>query len=339
MKAMQEQEQGAALLDVRKLSVLIKQSSRQKVRAVDAVSFSVGVGETLALVGESGAGKSLTAMAIMRLHKAQSMGVEADSIRLDGQELSTLSDREIRKIRGSTMAMIFQDPLSSLNPVLTVERQLVEAIRLHNDMSAAAARQRALELLDMVRIPAAKSRLGEYSHRLSGGMRQRVMIAMALAGNPKLILADEPTTALDVTISAQILDLLRELQTELGVGMLFITHDLHAVRSIAHRVAVMYSGRIVETGNVEDVFSRPHHPYTEGLLAARPHGSFSLDGHKLREIPGTVPSPADRPAGCAFGPRCNRSQPDCESQPPSLRNETGARTSFACYHPLKEVPA
>ncbi|MET3792910.1 ABC transporter ATP-binding protein [Aquamicrobium terrae] len=325
------------LLDVHNLSVAVKLASKARAYAVDKVSFSVGVGETLALVGESGAGKSLTAMALMRLHKAQTMDVEADRIDLLGRDIARMNDREIRSIRGSTVAMIFQDPLSALNPVLTVERQLVESIVLHNDMSRSQARKRALELLDMVRIPAAGSRLSEYSHRLSGGMRQRVMIAMALAGNPKLILADEPTTALDVTISAQILDLLKELQRDLGVGMLFITHDLHAVRTVAHRVAVMYSGRIVETGDVSKVFNDPSHPYTEGLLAARPHGSFVGAAHRLREIPGTVPAPADRPAGCAFAPRCNRRTAECEVRPPPL--EYVGPAGFACYHPLQEVPA
>ncbi|MBX3581053.1 MAG: ABC transporter ATP-binding protein [Rhizobiaceae bacterium] len=301
------------------------------------MSFSVGVGETLALVGESGAGKSLTAMALMRLHKTQFMDVVADRIDLQGRDIARMNDREIRQIRGSKIAMIFQDPLTALNPVLTVERQLVESILLHNDLSRAGARQRALELLDMVRIPAAKSRLGEYSHRLSGGMRQRVMIAMALAGNPQLILADEPTTALDVTISAQILDLLRELQTNLGVGMLFITHDLHAVRTVAQRVAVMYSGRIVETGDVDTVFTAPRHPYTEGLLAARPHGSFVDGGHRLREIPGTVPTPSDRPAGCAFAPRCGHKTTECEETLPPL--ELWGKAGFACFHPLEGVPA
>lgn len=327
----------APLLNVENLSVIVKLASGERVDAVDKVSFSVGVGETLALVGESGAGKSLTAMALMRLHKTQFMDVVADRIDLQGRDIARMNDREIRQIRGSTVAMIFQDPLTALNPVLTVERQLVESILLHNHLSRTGARQRALELLDMVRIPAAKSRLGEYSHRLSGGMRQRVMIAMALAGNPKLILADEPTTALDVTISAQILDLLRELQTNLGVGMLFITHDLHAVRTVAQRVAVMYSGRIVETGAVDTVFTAPSHPYTEGLLAARPHGSFVDGGHRLREIPGTVPAPSDRPAGCAFAPRCSHKTKECEERVPPL--EFRGKAGFACFHPLEGMPA
>jgi oligopeptide/dipeptide ABC transporter ATP-binding protein len=337
MTVWESTQQPRPLLDVQNLSVVVKLASKARVYAVDKVSFSVGVGETLALVGESGAGKSLTAMALMRLHKSKFMDVEADKIDLEGRDIGRMSDREIRSIRGSKVAMIFQDPLTALNPVLTVEKQLMESILLHNDMSRSQARRRALELLDMVRIPAARSRLSEYSHRLSGGMRQRVMIAMALAGNPKLILADEPTTALDVTISAQILDLLKELQHNLGVGMLFITHDLHAVRSVAHRVAVMYSGRIVETGDVSTVFHEPSHPYTEGLLAARPHGSFVGGGHRLREIPGTVPAPADRPKGCAFGPRCSHRTTECEVRTPKL--EYVGRSGFACYHPLQEVSA
>jgi peptide/nickel transport system ATP-binding protein len=325
----------ASLLDVEGLSILLKEKKRPDVAAVDDVSFSVAAGETLALVGESGAGKSLTALALMRLLPT-TLGITAKRITLDGRDLTAPSDNEIRAIRGSVMAMIFQDPLSSLNPVLTVERQLVEAIRLHEPISKADARRRALELLDMVRIPAAASRLAEYPHRLSGGMRQRVMIAMALAGRPKLILADEPTTALDVTISGQIIDLLMELQRDLGLGMLFITHDLHVVRTVAHRVAVMYSGRIVETGTVDEVFATPRHPYTEGLIQARPHGSFAVDGHRLREINGTVPVPAARPPGCAFEPRCARAEADCRVKPPVLAADNDPGRAFACFHPLKE---
>jgi peptide/nickel transport system ATP-binding protein len=322
------------LLDVEGLSILIK-DKRGDVRAVEDVSFTVAAGETLALVGESGAGKSLTALALMRL-LPKTLGVEAKRITLAGKDLTSPSETDIRKVRGSVMAMIFQDPLSALNPVLTVERQLVEAIRLHETISKTDARARALELLDMVRIPAASARLGEYPHRLSGGMRQRVMIAMALAGRPKLILADEPTTALDVTISGQILDLLKDLQRDLGLGMLFITHDLHVVRSVAHRVAVMYSGRFVESGTVADVFERPRHPYTEGLIQARPHGSFVTDGHRLREIAGTVPVPANRPPGCAFEPRCVRAEADCRQIVPPLALEPGTARSLACFHPLQQ---
>ncbi|WP_029076518.1 ABC transporter ATP-binding protein [Kaistia adipata] len=325
----------APLLDVEGLSILLKEKKRPDVAAVDDVSFSVAPGETLALVGESGAGKSLTALALMRL-LPKTLGVAAKRITLDGRDLTAPSDNEIRAIRGSVMAMIFQDPLSSLNPVLTVERQLVEAIRLHEPISKADARRRALELLEMVRIPAAATRLAEYPHRLSGGMRQRVMIAMALAGRPKLILADEPTTALDVTISGQIIDLLMELQRDLGLGMLFITHDLHVVRTVAHRVAVMYSGRIVETGTVDEVFATPRHPYTEGLIQARPHGSFAVDGHRLREINGTVPVPAARPSGCAFEPRCARAEADCRAQVPPLVPDNDEGRAFACFHPLQE---
>jgi len=325
----------ATLLDVDGLSILLREKKRPDVAAVDDVSFSVAPGETLALVGESGAGKSLTALALMRL-LPRSLAVAAKRITLDGRDLTAPSDNEIRSIRGSVMAMIFQDPLSSLNPVLTVERQLVEAIRLHEPISKADARRRALELLDMVRIPAAATRLAEYPHRLSGGMRQRVMIAMALAGRPKLILADEPTTALDVTISGQIIDLLMELQRDLGLGMLFITHDLHVVRTVAHRVAVMYSGRIVETGTVDEVFATPRHPYTEGLIQARPHGSFAVDGHRLREINGTVPVPAARPPGCAFEPRCARAEADCRAQVPALVADNDPGRAFACFHPLQE---
>jgi len=321
------------LLDVRGLTIALRSGAH----VIDGIDFTVEAGKTLALVGESGAGKSLTALAIMGLLPPHAMQRTGGSLLFEGVDLAALSERELRGYRGGHVAMIFQDPLTALNPVLTVERQLTESIRLHTGLTGDAVRRRALELLDLVGIPAARSRLGEYPHRLSGGMRQRVMIAIALAGNPRLILADEPTTALDVTISAQVLDLLASLQREFRLGMLFITHDLRSVRALAHDVAVMYSGRIVETGTVVDVFRAPVHPYTEGLLKARPNGSFATQHHKLREIPGTVPSPDARPPGCAFAPRCGVGTEACTAQPP----ETARRGSraVACFHPLVQEGA
>jgi oligopeptide/dipeptide ABC transporter ATP-binding protein len=301
-----------------------------KVPIIDGLSLTIGSSETLALVGESGAGKSLSALAIMGLLPRDSMSVSAGRILLGGEDLLRKSERDMRRVRGGQVAMVFQDPLTALNPVLTVGRQLMECVQLHNDLSRQGVRDRALELLELVRIPAPASRLDEYPHRLSGGMRQRVMIAMALAGNPQLLLADEPTTALDVTISAQILDLLRELQQKLGVGILLITHDLHAVRSLAQRVAVMYSGRVVEHSATDDLFSHALHPYSQGLLQARPRGSFAAGAGRLTEIPGTVPSPGNRPSGCAFRTRCSRATALCAQRFPDTILSGG--THVACFH-------
>ncbi|MAB07200.1 MAG: dipeptide ABC transporter ATP-binding protein DppD [Rhodobacteraceae bacterium] len=321
-------EPGAPLLTVRDLR--IETRDRSPAALIENVSFDIRAGETLALVGESGARKSLSALAILGLLPPDAMRVTGGEIRLGAQSLSDISPRQLRKVRGGRVAMIFQDPLGCLNPVLTVGRQITEALHLHKGLRGAAARRRAVELLDLVRIPEAEKRLDEYPHRLSGGMRQRVMIAIALAGDPSLLLADEPTTALDVTISTQIIELLRQLQKDIGLSILMITHDLPAVRMIADRVAVMYSGRIVETGAAEDIFAAPRHPYTRGLLSARPRGAIATGAERLTEIPGTVPQPSRRPSGCAFRPRCPRATALCAAEIPAIRPAGGSLT--ACHH-------
>jgi len=273
-------------------------------KAVDGVSFSVGAGETVALVGESGSGKSVTALSILRLVPSPPGRIAGGQVLLDGVDLLTLPEARMAEMRGSAVSMIFQEPMAALNPVMTIGDQIGEALAAHG---RSAARQRTLELLDLVRIPDRHARIDDYPHRLSGGMRQRVMIAMALACRPKLLIADEPTTALDVTIQAQILDLLRELQAEIGMAMLFITHDLGVVAEIADRVVVMYAGRKVEEAPVADLFARPLHPYTQGLLAATA---------SLQEIPGTIPSLIGLGPGCPFADRCPLVMDACRPAPP-----------------------
>jgi len=316
------------LLAVRGLR--IETAGRNPAALIEDVSFDLSPGETLALVGESGAGKSLSALALLGLLPPSAMRIAAGSISLMGEDITDAPAARLRRIRGGQVAMIFQDPLSCLNPVLTVGRQIVETLTLHKGLTGSAARARAIELLDIVRIPEAAKRLDEYPHRLSGGMRQRVMIAMALAGEPKLLLADEPTTALDVTISAQIMALLDQLRRDIGLAILLITHDLPAVRMIADRVAVMYSGRIVETGNADAIFSQPAHPYTRGLLLARPRGSMASGAARLVEIPGTVPQPSERPSGCAFRPRCPSADDLCARQRPEPH--AAGHGLVACHH-------
>jgi peptide/nickel transport system ATP-binding protein len=274
------------------------------------VSFDIAPKETVAVVGESGSGKSVTALSIMRLTPPGSSKIEG-SIKLSGKELLTLPDSDMRHIRGNDVAMIFQEPMTSLNPVLTIGFQIAEALILHRGLSRSQAEAETIRLLEKVRIPAAKSRFHEYPHRFSGGMRQRVMIAMALACKPKLLIADEPTTALDVTIQAQILDLLAGLRRSHGMAVLLITHDLGVVAEVCDRVVVMYAGQIVETGSVEDIFTRPAHPYTRGLLASLP--SLEARGRRLASIPGTVPSPLHWPEGCRFRARCSLAGAGCES--------------------------
>jgi len=298
--------------------------------AVDDVSFDVAPNETVAIVGESGSGKSVTALSIMRLIPQANGRIEGE-ISLKGRDLRALPESEMRKVRGDEIAMIFQEPMTSLNPVLTVGFQVAEALRYHRGMDRTAADREALEILEQVRIPSAKSRFLDYPHLFSGGMRQRVMIAMALACRPKLLIADEPTTALDVTIQAQILDLLRQLQTEFGMSVLLITHDLGVVAEMAHRVAVMYCGRIVERGAVTDLFHRPAHPYTQGLLHSLPR--IDRDVEALDPIDGSVPSPFDLPPGCSFAPRCGRASARCNAAfPPHTAGTDGH--SVACYHPV-----
>ncbi|WP_295900236.1 ABC transporter ATP-binding protein [uncultured Bdellovibrio sp.] len=303
--------------------------------AVDDVSFSVKKGQTLGIVGESGCGKSVTSLSVMRLIQKPG-NIQSGKVLFKGKDLLQLSDDKMREIRGNEIAMIFQEPMTSLNPVYTIGDQIEEAILLHQkDLNKQQARERAIEMLRKVGIPAPEKRFHEYPHQLSGGMRQRVMIAMAISCNPELLIADEPTTALDVTIQAQILDLMRKLQKDFGAGMILITHDLGVVAEMCQEVAVMYAGRIVEFGTVEDIFYRPKHPYTKGLLDSIPH--FET-GHKLEElktIKGMVPSLYNLPKGCRFADRCPYVQDDCRAAYPNLENLRGLH-KVACYHPLSE---
>ena len=308
-------------------------------RAVDGVSFHVDEGETLAIVGESGCGKSVTAMSILRLI-AEPPGRIAGSIRFGGKELLKLSDREMRDIRGNDISMIFQEPMTSLNPVLIVGRQLGETLRLHEGISKRAAERRAAEMLALVGIPEPRQRMRQYPHQLSGGMRQRVMIAMALACNPKLLIADEPTTALDVTIQAQILDLMKELKRRVGAAIVLITHDLGVVAEIAERVMVMYAGRKVEEAPVAQLFSTPRHPYTQGLLAAVPKLGSSLSGNpgRLTEIPGLVPGLKRRLDGCIFASRCSQATDLCRELAPALERKAQNHL-VACHFAAREAAA
>jgi peptide/nickel transport system ATP-binding protein len=303
------------------------------VRAVDGVSFGVGAGETLAVVGESGCGKSVTALSILRLVPSPPGRIVGGAIRFEGTDLLTVSEAEMRRIRGNAISMIFQEPMTSLNPVLTVARQIGETLRLHQGLDAHAAEQRAIEMLRLVRIPEPERRARQYPHELSGGMRQRVMIAMALACNPKVLIADEPTTALDVTIQAQILDLMRELKTRIGAAIILITHDLGVVAEMAARVVVMYAGRKVEEAPVRDLFRHPRHPYTLGLLASVPRLGATLgraDPPRLAEILGTVPSLREPIIGCAFAPRCGWAVARCRVEAPPLEEKSPEHVA-ACF--------
>jgi len=305
------------------------------VRAVDGVSFEVMPGETLAIVGESGCGKSVTSMSILRLLPMPPARIAEGRIEFDGVNLLELSEPEMRKVRGNAISMIFQEPMTSLNPVLTVGRQIAEALVLHRGLSQKDATARAIEMLRKVHIPEAERRIGQYPHELSGGMRQRVMIAMALACGPRLLIADEPTTALDVTIQAQILELMRELRDDTGASIILITHDLGVVAEIAHRVVVMYAGRKVEEAPIEELFAAPRHPYTRGLLGSMPHLGDSVNetGKRLVEIPGMVPSLKDPAPGCLFAPRCPNVGERCTSEAPPLELHS-ARHWAACWHPV-----
>ena len=300
-------------------------------RAVDGVSCSVNEGETLAIVGESGCGKSVTAMSILRLIP-EPPGKIAGSIRFMDQDLLTLSEKQMQSIRGNAISMIFQEPMTSLNPVLTIGRQLRETLLLHQAISSQQANARATEMLDLVGISEAPRRLNEYPHQLSGGMRQRVMIAMALACNPRLLIADEPTTALDVTIQAQILDLMADLKNKIGAAIVLITHDLGVVAEVAERVMVMYAGRKVEEAPVGELFAHPLHPYTQGLLGAVPKLGASLEGHtsRLKEIPGLVPSLKQKIKGCVFASRCPLAKEPCLEIAPAMQDK-GHGHLVACH--------
>jgi len=315
---------GAPLLDVRDLSIRIQGAPEP---IVDGVSFALNPGETLCIVGESGCGKSLTALALMGLMTTPPLQLAGGRAELQGQDLFGMAPEALRQTRGGRMAMIFQEPMSSLNPALKIGEQIAESVRVHQGVGAEAARARALEMLERVRIPAAEKRLSEYPHQLSGGMRQRAMIAMALANDPALLIADEPTTALDVTIQAQILDLMRTLTSESDAALIMITHDLGVVAEMADKVAVMYAGRIVEAGSAAQVFDDPQHPYTLGLMRSMP----ALGGarERLVTIPGSVPSPADMPPGCRFAARCPFAGPDCGAAPAFA--EVAPGHSVACW--------
>jgi oligopeptide/dipeptide ABC transporter ATP-binding protein len=302
-------------------------------RAVDGVSFLLGAGETLAIVGESGSGKSVTSLSIMRLVPTPPGEIAGGRIRFRGRDLLTLSEADMRRIRGNEIGMIFQEPMSSLNPLLTVSEQIAEVLREHQGLSRSEARRHAVDMLARVNIPDPERRAREYPHRLSGGMRQRVMIAMALACRPALLIADEPTTALDVTIQAQILHLIRALQREMNMGALFITHNLGVVAQVADRVAVMYAGRIVEQGNVADVFTSPLHPYTRALLRSIPRvAPAGRDpARRLLSIPGQVPTPIALPPGCSFAPRCPLADSTCLDVSPPLA-EVLPQHDVRCHH-------
>jgi len=310
------------------------------VRAVEGLSFHIDAGETLAIVGESGCGKSVTSMSILRLIQ-EPPGRIAGQVRFQGRDLLRLPEAEMRKLRGNDISMIFQEPMTSLNPVLTIGRQIGETLRLHQGLNARQAEARAVEMLTLVGIPAPGRRVREYPHQQSGGMRQRVMIAMALACNPKLLIADEPTTALDVTIQAQILDLMRDLKTRIGSAILLITHDLGVVAEMAQRVVVMYAGRKVEEASVGEIFANPQHPYTRGLLGAVPKlgSSLSTQGRsKLAEIPGLVPSLRKQIVGCAFASRCQSATDLCRTVAPAVEQKRPGH-SVACHYAEYAMPA
>jgi oligopeptide transport system ATP-binding protein len=303
-----------------------------QVRAVNGVSYTVSPGETLAILGESGSGKSVSAQAIMGILETPPAVIHGKGVRFRGRDLLTMTDEEQRRVRGPGISMIFQDALSALNPVYSVGYQIGEMLREHRGMSKKDAKARAVELMDRVRIPAAKSRVNDYPHQFSGGMRQRVMIAMALALDPHILIADEPTTALDVTVQAQVMTLLKQLQEETGMGLILITHDLGVVNEVADKVAVMYAGKIVETGSVDEVFSGPRHPYTEGLMNSVPD-TASKD--RLRPIVGQPPNLAFIPSGCPFHPRCpykrSPGSPDCAVDVPELRT-VGLNRQVSCHY-------
>ncbi|HEX5213744.1 MAG TPA: ABC transporter ATP-binding protein [Pseudolabrys sp.] len=305
------------------------------VKAVDGVSFALAPHETLAIVGESGCGKSITALSLMRLVPDPPGRIASGAIRLAGVDLLALTEEEMRDVRGKDIAMIFQEPMTSLNPVLTIGSQIAEVLLLHEKIDRAQARAKAVDMLRLARIPEPEQRAGEYPHQLSGGMRQRAMIAMALACNPKVLIADEPTTALDVTIQAQILDIMMDLQRKLGTAIILITHDLGVVAEMAQRVIVMYAGRKVEEAPVDELFARPQHPYTRGLMASIPRlplmrGEAAATGERLQEIPGMVPALTNLPAGCVFAPRCAFAEDRCRREYPAYE-EKRPRHWAACW--------
>ncbi|WP_283151179.1 ABC transporter ATP-binding protein [Silvimonas soli] len=320
-----------ALLEIKNLSVEFG-SAANPFRAVSNVSLSVDAGEIVGIVGESGSGKSVTMLALMGLIDAPGR-VTADSLVFDGKDLLNMKPRDKRKIVGRDISMIFQDALSSLNPAYTVGYQIIETLKQHTELRGDALKKRALELLELVEIPDAKSRLTAYPHQLSGGMSQRVMIAMAIACNPKFLIADEPTTALDVTVQAQIMELLVNLQKSQGMGLILITHDLAVVAEVAQRVVVMYAGEVVEQSPIPTIFDLPRHPYTQALLSSIPE--HSQGAARLNTLPGVVPGQYDRPAGCLLSPRCPYVQDRCRTQHPELIPAQAALTR--CFFPLDDA--
>ncbi len=326
----------SALLEVTDLRTSFKLEGGGEFTAVDGISFSVGAGRTLGIVGESGCGKSVTSLSIMGLLPKGQGRISGGSVRFEGKDLATVSPEEMRTLRGNRMAMIFQEPMTSLNPAFTIGDQLIEGIRCHRDISPEAARAHAIEMLRRVRIPSPERRIDEYPHKLSGGMRQRVMIAMALSCEPQLLIADEPTTALDVTIQAQVLDLMRTLREETGAAIVLITHDLGVIAELADDVVVMYSGKIVERASVSRLFAHPHHPYTIGLLGSIP--KLHLEQTRLNAIEGQVPTPMTVLAGCRFAPRCPFAQQQCRDEAPPLR-DLGDGHEAACWMAPLEMPA
>jgi len=305
-------------------------------KAVDGVSFHVDKGETLGIVGESGCGKSVTNLSVMRLIPDPPGKIVGGSVKFDGQDVLALRDSQMRQIRGNEISMIFQEPMTSLNPVFTCGNQIIEAIRLHQNVGKAEARKRAIEMLKLVGIPAPEQRVDEYPHQLSGGMRQRVMIAMALSCNPNLLIADEPTTALDVTVQAQILDLINDLQERFEMAVVMITHDLGVIAEVADRVMVMYAGKVVEEGTTDEIFNDPLHPYTIGLLKSMPVLNQKKD--RLAVVEGVVPNPTEFPSGCKFHPRCPLNDgTSCETQEPELQSGNGNAAHLARCHYIKKA--
>ena len=306
------------------------------VKAVDDVTFSVHAGETLAIVGESGCGKTMTSLSLMRLVPSPPGRIVGGAVKLGGLDLVSLSEAQMRDVRGNEISMIFQEPMTSLNPVMTIGKQIAETLRLHQDLSRSEAFAKAIDMLRLVKIPEPVQRAKEYPHQLSGGMRQRAMIAMALACNPRVLIADEPTTALDVTIQAQILDLILDLQKTLGTAVILITHDLAVVAETAQRVIVMYAGKKVEEADVEDLFGAPLHPYTHGLMASIPQlavigGELPVANGRLKEIPGMVPALTNLPPGCAFAPRCAFADDRCRAVTPDYEEKRAGHWA-ACWH-------
>ncbi len=320
------------ILEVENLTTVFE-TRAATVTAVDGVSFALGPGEVLGLVGESGSGKTITGFSIMGLIDPPGV-IRAGAVRLKGQDLRAMPKAALRRLRGDRIAMIFQDPMMTLNPVLRIDTQMIETIRAHRDVSTARAREMAAEALGQVGIPSPAERLRAYPHEMSGGMRQRVVIAIALMLEPDLIIADEPTTALDVTIQSQILSEMQRLMAARATALIWITHDLTVVAGLAHRVAVMYAGRIVEMGPVDDLLDRPAHPYTSGLIDSIP--SSTPRGTRLSPIPGMTPSLANLPEGCAFAPRCARADAACAARPG--RRAFGPGRTLRCHHPLETAP-